>query len=513
MLARVRNTWATALGYIIGAGSAAWWSRRLGAGRSFVLGMIISALALLGSGPSSDFTALSVLRFVGGLATAVTFVVGSALASRVHTGGRQQRSAALVGVYMAGVGIGVVVSGIVVPSALTAWGASGWHAGWLLMGLLALLAAGPAAWAAKAVPPAPPVSGTQRRSGLSAMAPSFIWYVLFGAGYVSYMTFVIALLHDQGMSTWSTAGFFIVLGAASALATLLVWGRIVGRLRGGMALVSAVVLVGVLPVLLFDGLTAAMVCAVVFGAGFMAGPTSITVLARRMLPQHAWTSAIAWLTVAFSVGQAVGPLISGILSDSEGGIAKGLWLSVIPPGRVGRRRVGPARTPGRPTAGACRRTGRSQAVVPARSLEAAMPGRTVTVRESGPYAATIGVGPHRLSADEPEPIGTDAGPTPVELLLGALGACTSMTVRMYAKRKGWDLTHVDVRLRTDSHDGPRKRIVKDVEISGGLDGEQISGLATIAEHCPVQRMLGDSVYVDTRTVARPGPTAAAAAAA
>ncbi|MGX1549321.1 YbfB/YjiJ family MFS transporter [Streptomyces adustus] len=322
---------ANALGYIIGAGSAAWWSRRLGAGRSFVLGMIISALALLGSGLSSDFVALSALRFVGGLATAVTFVVGSALASRVHTGGRQQRSAALVGVYMAGVGIGVVVSGIVVPSALTAWGASGWHAGWLLMGLLALLAAGPAAWAAKAVPPAPPVSGTQGKSGLSAMAPSFIWYVLFGAGYVSYMTFVIALLHEQGMSTWSTAGFFIVLGAASALATLLVWGRIIGRLRGGMApaLVSAVVLVGVLPVLLFDGLTAAMVSAVVFGAGFMAGPTSITVLARRMLPQHAWTSGIAWLTVAFSVGQAVGPLISGILSDSEGGIAKGLWLSVI----------------------------------------------------------------------------------------------------------------------------------------------------------------------------------------
>ncbi|MET8241901.1 YbfB/YjiJ family MFS transporter [Streptomyces sp. NPDC005078] len=322
---------ANALGYILGAGSAAWWSKRLGAGRSFALGMVISALALLASGLTSDFTALSVLRFIGGLATAVTFVVGSALASRVHTGGRQQRSAALVGVYMTGVGIGVVISGIVVPSALTTWGASGWQAGWLLMGLLALLAAGPAAWAAKAVPPAPPVSGVQGKSGLGAMAPSFAWYVLFGAGYVSYMTFVIALLHEQGMGTWSTAGFFIVLGAASALATLLVWGRIIGRLRGGMApaLVSAVVLVGVLPVLLFDGLTAAMVSAVVFGSGFMAGPTSITVLARRMLPQHAWTSGIAWLTVAFSVGQAVGPLISGILSDSEGGIAKGLWLSVI----------------------------------------------------------------------------------------------------------------------------------------------------------------------------------------
>ncbi|MFD5269041.1 YbfB/YjiJ family MFS transporter [Streptomyces sp. NPDC058335] len=323
---------ANALGYIIGAGSAAWWSKRLGAGRSFVLGILISALALLASALTSDFTSLSVLRFVGGLSTAVTFVVGSALASRVHAGGRQQRSAVLVGVYMAGVGIGVVLSGIVVPAALTTWGSPGWQAGWLLMGLLALLAAGPATWAARAVPPAAPAGATQGgRSGLGRMTPSFIWYVLFGAGYVSYMTFVIALLHDQGLSTWNTAGFFIVLGSASALATLLVWGRVIGRLRGGTApaLVSVVVLVGVLPVLLFDGLAAAIVSAVVFGSAFMAGPTAITVLARRMLPQHAWTSGIAWLTVAFSVGQAVGPLISGVLSDSEGGIAKGLWLSVI----------------------------------------------------------------------------------------------------------------------------------------------------------------------------------------
>ncbi|WP_426567426.1 YbfB/YjiJ family MFS transporter [Streptomyces canus] len=322
---------ANALGYIIGAGSAAWWSRRLGAGRSFVWGMIISAVALLASGVSGDFTALSVLRFVGGLATAVTFVVGSALASRVHTGGRQQRSAALVGVYMAGVGIGVVLSGVVVPVALTAWGASGWQAGWLLMGVLALLAVGPAAWAAKAVPPAAPATAGQGASGLRRLAPTFAWYVLFGAGYVSYMTFVIALLREQGRGTWSTAGFFIVLGAASALATLLVWGRVIGRLHGGRApaLVSAVVLVGVLPVLLSDGTAAAIASAVVFGAGFMAGPTSVTVLARRMLPQHAWTSGIAWLTVAFSVGQAVGPLVSGILSDSDGGIAKGLWLSVM----------------------------------------------------------------------------------------------------------------------------------------------------------------------------------------
>ncbi|MGW3248188.1 YbfB/YjiJ family MFS transporter [Streptomyces sp. NPDC001070] len=322
---------ANALGYILGAGSAAWLSRRLGPRRVFVWGMVISAAALLASATTGGFVALSLFRFVGGLATAATFVVGSALASRVHTGGRQARSAMMVGTYMAGVGIGVVLSGVVVPSALTAWGASGWQGGWLLMGILALLATGPAAWASRHVPAAPAPAAHGERPSLRFLTPTFAWYVLFGAGYVSYMTFVIALLHSQGLGTWSTAAFFIVLGAASAIATLLVWGRVIGRLKGGLApaAVSVVVLVGVLPVLLWHGQVAAIVSAVIFGGSFMAGPTAVTVIARRMLPPHAWTSGIALLTVAFSVGQAVGPLISGLMSDSSGGIAKGLWLSVI----------------------------------------------------------------------------------------------------------------------------------------------------------------------------------------
>ena len=74
---------------------------------------------------------------------------------------------------------------------------------------------------------------------------------------------------------------------------------------------------------------------------------------------------------------------------------------------------------------------------------------TVTVTEagSGTYTQQITLGHHRLFADEPRPIGDDAGPTPYDLLLAGLGACTSMTVRMYADRKGWPLDRVRVTLR------------------------------------------------------------------
>ncbi|MDN3353076.1 YbfB/YjiJ family MFS transporter [Actinomadura sp. DC4] len=320
---------ANAAGYIIGAATAAWWARRFGARAAFAWGMVVSAVALLASGVTGEFAALGIFRFVGGISTAVTFVIGSALATRVPKDG--PRSAVLVALYMAGVGMGVAASGVVIPAALTAWGVSGWHEGWVLLGVLALLATGPAVWASRRVPEQAAGLAAGPRPRLTFLAPTFGWYVLFGAGYVSYMTFIVALLHNQGMKTWSVAAFFIVLGAASAAGTLLVWGRVIGRLRGGLAyvLVSVVVLIGVLPVLLWHGMGAAISSAVIFGGAFMAGPTAVTVNARRVLPSYAWTSGIALLTVAFSVGQAIGPLLSGLLSDSAGGISHGLWLSVL----------------------------------------------------------------------------------------------------------------------------------------------------------------------------------------
>jgi putative redox protein len=67
---------------------------------------------------------------------------------------------------------------------------------------------------------------------------------------------------------------------------------------------------------------------------------------------------------------------------------------------------------------------------------------TVTETRAGGYTQQIIAGRHRLVADEPRPIGDDAGPTPYDLLLGGLGACTSMTVRMYADRKRWPLERI-----------------------------------------------------------------------
>ncbi|MBL8806362.1 MAG: OsmC family protein [Rhodospirillales bacterium] len=123
----------------------------------------------------------------------------------------------------------------------------------------------------------------------------------------------------------------------------------------------------------------------------------------------------------------------------------------------------------------------------------------VWVREDGPkYRTSISAGAHTLVADEPIAAGGgDVGPQPFEYLLGALGACTSMTVRMYADRKGWKLGRVAVRLtmdKVDPGDGKPKidRILREIVIEGDIDDEQRRRLVAIAEHCPVHKfMLAD----------------------
>jgi putative redox protein len=134
----------------------------------------------------------------------------------------------------------------------------------------------------------------------------------------------------------------------------------------------------------------------------------------------------------------------------------------------------------------------------------------VTVAEtgSGTYTQQITARHHRLVSDEPQPIGADAGPTPYHLLLAGLGACTSMTVRMYANRKGWPLKRVRVTLRhsrihakdcadCETSSGWIDHIDRDVELAGNLDDTQRQRLLHIAERCPVHQTLTSEVHIAT----------------
>lgn len=134
----------------------------------------------------------------------------------------------------------------------------------------------------------------------------------------------------------------------------------------------------------------------------------------------------------------------------------------------------------------------------------------VVVTGSGAgFAQEITAGAHRLTADEPRAAGgTDTGPNPYDLLIGALGACTSMTLALYARGKGWPLDGVTVRLRhkkvhaadgaaADSNDVMLDRIEREIELEGALTDEQRARLFEIADRCPVHRTLRSEVEIRT----------------
>lgn len=143
------------------------------------------------------------------------------------------------------------------------------------------------------------------------------------------------------------------------------------------------------------------------------------------------------------------------------------------------------------------------------AADAAVPGVRVTESGEGKFAQLVLAGAHRLRADEPVSAGgADSGPSPYDLLLAAIGACTSMTIRMYAAQKQWPLEGVTVDLRhrkihasdcadCETKEGRIDRIERDIRLDGPLDDAQRARLMEIADRCPVHRTLHGEVKIAT----------------
>ena len=122
-----------------------------------------------------------------------------------------------------------------------------------------------------------------------------------------------------------------------------------------------------------------------------------------------------------------------------------------------------------------------------------------TVESTHKYAQRIESGAHHFNADEPkEAGGDDSGPSPDGLLLGALGACTSATLRMYAERKGWELGTIRVALELTRGKETGTHIRRRVSVSGALSPEQKQRLGEIAEKTPVTLTIAKGAAIATQ---------------
>jgi predicted MFS family arabinose efflux permease len=282
--------------------------------------LLISAIAVAVTtalmATTTDLAAWSAIRFVAGLASAGVLVLATAL---VLDDLRRQGRASLSGWLFSGVGLGIVVSGVVVR--LTAE-SLGWRGVWFLLALLATAAIYPCwRWLPRAMQENAP-------STSSPMAPAparghalpvahillFAAYFLEGIGYIVTGTFLVAIVDGTPGLRGIGAEVWIVVGLA-VIPSAVLWSALGGRTGYARALAGAYVLqaVGiVLPIV--GGAGAAFASAVLFGGTF-AGITALTLtLAGHLTPSRS-AQLIGMLTAVFGVGQMIGPVLGGVIAD------------------------------------------------------------------------------------------------------------------------------------------------------------------------------------------------------
>jgi predicted MFS family arabinose efflux permease len=289
--------------------------RGLGTARSFQLGMVVTTLALAATAVTSSQLLQLLLRATAGWSGALVFVAGTVVAARLT-----DRSALTV--YFGGAGLGVALSGLVLPFLLDG-NSDRWRTAWLLLAAGSLVATAVSWSAVSSVPPTP-----DTKARLGTLWPVGIAYVLFGAGYIVYITFLTAYLKAEHSSAREVAITWTLIGAAAMLAPPL-WNRPLTTWRNARPMATLLALQVVAALLPLISRTTVLVSAAIVGLTFLNVPASVAALVRRTVPRHEWTAVIGTLTVLFAAGQTVGPWPAGYLADHLGAGATLGWTGAL----------------------------------------------------------------------------------------------------------------------------------------------------------------------------------------
>jgi predicted MFS family arabinose efflux permease len=315
-----------AVGYLAGALLASRMIRRFGLPRTVRWGTLAAVASLALCAVSGNFFVLSFARLLAGIGAAGGFVGGAALAATIAQT-RPERANFLLSLYYAGPGLGILSSGLVAPFVLQGFGPGSWWIVWWAMTLLCavlilplLLAPIGSGAAIDSVAPA--------KFSIRPVLVYLIGYFLFGAGYIAYMTFMIAYVRDAGGGAAAQSAFWSLIGL-SAFVTPWVWRRVLALDRGGLAttiILGANAVGAALPIFGHSVWLLAL-SALVFGVAFFAVVGSTTAFVRFNYPPQAWPTAIAAMTISFGIGQTLGPIVVGAITDAVGSLSFALNIS------------------------------------------------------------------------------------------------------------------------------------------------------------------------------------------
>jgi MFS family permease len=313
---------ANTIGYFIGALITERVRHWLGTWLTYALSLGITGLSLLGSGITSGTWELMVLRMLAGIAGAIAFIIGATLAVN---GSSPSRINAELGIYFAGGGIGIAISGLFIPYLIRHQGP---EKGWLVIGVVSVIFAFESAWVARSI--RTPEVRYQKRlplrlRPLSALLAS---YGLFGLGYIAYMTFSVEYFVTKLGTAFNETVFWVILGCAAVFGASIY--RYAIATYGGKASAATIMIVLALASLLplaASSEVAALASSVLFGGSFLSVVTAVTAAARITIEEHQLTAAIATLTVAFAIGQGIGPLLAGLVATSPAYLSRTLLFS------------------------------------------------------------------------------------------------------------------------------------------------------------------------------------------
>ncbi len=315
-----------AVGYLAGALLASRMIRRFGLSRTVRWGTLAAVTSLALCALSSNFVVLSFARLLAGIGAAGGFVGGAALAATIAQT-RPERANFLLSLFYAGPGLGILSSGLIAPFVLQGFGPGSWWIVWWAMTVLSVILIVPLLLA-------PLGSGAATDSATAAdfsirpVLAYLIGYFLFGAGYIAYMTFMIAYVRDGGGGAAAQSLFWSLIGV-SAFVTPWVWRRVLAMDRGGLttAIILGVNAIGAaLPIFGHSPLLLA-ISALVFGVAFFAVVGSTTAFVRFNYPPSAWPTSIAAMTISFGIGQTLGPIVVGAITDAVGSLSFALNVS------------------------------------------------------------------------------------------------------------------------------------------------------------------------------------------
>lgn len=315
---------ANSLGYLVGALATVMVVQRVGNRRLFVVGVLFATLALLLTGFTRDFTLLSIYRFLAGLGAAGAFICGGVLAGVLGT-------RAIV-IFFSGTGIGMFSTGALLPWLFQEAGATAWPWAWIAIGLVcAPLAVFSIFAALKIEEPNSP----GRHAAVwkwQPCVPEFIGYFLFGLGYIAYITFIVAWLRQNPVPDLSPAAVTSIMWSALGAMTLLapmIWRRVFNGRGDGipMAATMAVLGTGAALPLVVPSIMGVWVSGAMVGASVLMVPAAATSFIKANLPRAAWGSGLAVVTSLFAIGQTIGPVGAGWISDHWGSLTAGLGIS------------------------------------------------------------------------------------------------------------------------------------------------------------------------------------------